>query len=239
MKLACFSSLSILLGLNLLAISVSADQWKDPFDVENFKLWKAVGGKWNVEGGAMLGRPGGDEFPRVIAQTPWDLGEGKLELKFQFDKRGASDSIFILYRMIDDNNGYIMLIGAPGTFNFGRFEGGAPRILFSPPLKIDPNKPNTIKLDIGERTTLLFLNDVLAFRVGDDAPVEKIFKKGKVGFGVRKTNTAPVAFDEMTVEGDGVFQIGGQSVKAKGKLAVSWGATKRVSGRVGEGTSGR
>lgn len=227
----CFSLFPVFCFLFPVSL-VYADQWKETFDAEDFKLWKVIGGKWTVEAGALVGKPSGaDEFPRVIAQTPWDLAEGKFEIKFQFDKRGASDAIFLLYRMVDDNNGYIMLIGAAGSFNFGRFEAGIPRILFSPPLKIDPNKPNTIKLDIGERTALVFLNDTLAFRVGDDAPADKIFKKGKVGFGIRKTNSAPVAFDEITVEGDGVFQIGGQAVKAAGKLAVSWGAIKRLMRR--------
>lgn len=207
---------------------VHADIWMDDFEDGDAKGWKEIGGKWKVEEGAYI-QSGRSVDPnaifRSLAQTSWQLVDGKIEVKFRFDRQAKGDEIvLVFYRMIDDDNGYAVRL-LKNALEVGRIDKGIYSSIRNEPSDINIAKPIALKLEPEGLWVKVYYNDILRMRIGDANFEKSGFKKGRVGIGVSGT-TSPVYFDEVSVEGEGVVPAPPQSVQLKGKLPIFWGKLK-------------
>ena len=216
--------------LLLLSSLVYAGECKDDFEDGNADGWKEVSGDWEVQEGEYVQLGAGMAVmgvPRTIIQSPWEFADGTIEVTITFDRKSDGNEIpTILYRMIDDDNGYAFRVHSD-RLEKGRFQDGQYSNILGDAFPIDIGKPCRIKLEIQGMFTKAYYNDVVKIRVGD---LEETFQKGKVGLAVFDVNK-PVYFDDIVIEGKEVFPFPPleQRVDSGEKLASVWGQIKSLS----------
>jgi hypothetical protein len=198
----------------------------DDFEDGDANGWKEVSGTWQVQDGMyvmMEKDEGTQDVPRSIIQSPWNFSDGTIELTINFEKRGASTEIpTVLYRMVDDNNGYAFRMGND-RLEVGRFVEGAWENIRGDAAVINTDKPCQIKLIVEGIFTKIYYNGEIKARIGD---LSDTFKAGKVGLAVFDS-TEPVYFDNITISGDGIAPFREmRPVEPAGKLTSVWGKIK-------------
>jgi len=213
------------IGLLVLSSYALGGVFKDDFEDGDSKGWKELSGKWIVEEG-MYGLsetpPNPPGFVYTVLQSPWELGDGVLEVDVKFTRNTkGSDVAAILFRMPDEVSGYIYRMHGKGWFEFGRLVNNSFKYLIGLPIKLSPGKTYTIKILLEGDIFKVYVNGELFQRMGD--PEAKI-KKGRIGLGL---NTKNILFEEVRVEGEGVFQFSvGEQVEPVDKMPVTWATLK-------------
>ena len=213
--------------LLLLSSFVYAGECRDDFEDGNANGWNEVMGDWEVQEGSYAQLGAGMNLmgvPRTIIESPWDFTDGTIEVTMTFDKKSNDDEIpAILYRLIDDDNGYAFRVQS-NNLEMGRFVAGQYNSIRGDAFPIDTSKPFKIKIEVEGMFTKAYYNDVVKIRVGD---LEETFKKGKVGLAVFDANK-PIYFDDFVISGAGIFPFPPltQNVDPAGKLASAWGKIK-------------
>jgi len=216
--------------LLLLSSLAYAGEIRDDFEDGNANGWKEVAGDWEIQDGAYVqlgvSMDFVDEVPRTIIQSPWDFDNGTIEVTIEFDRQsGGTEEPCILYRMIDDDNGYVFRLRST-HLEVGRLVEGVFESIRGDAYPIDIDEPINIKLVVEGIITKVYYNGTLTNRVGD--PNDKGDEKGKVGLAVLNAGQ-PIYFDDLIISGNSVapFQdFGDQAVEPVGKLASVWGAIK-------------
>jgi len=216
--------------LLMLSSRAYAGEVRDDFEDGNANGWNEVAGGWEVQDGAyvQLGMDldGVDGIPRTIIQSPWDFGNGTIEANIAFDRQAAGTEIAcILYRMIDDDNGYIFCLSST-HLTVGKLVEGVFESIRGDAYPVNTDKTINIKLVIDGVFTKVYYDGTLTNRIGD--PNGKGDEKGKVGLAVRDANQ-PVYFEDIVISGDSVspfLEFGGKAVETAGKLASAWGRIK-------------
>ena len=214
----------------LLSSLVYAGECIDDFENGNADGWKEVSGDWDVEEGAYVQLGAGMDVmgvPYTIIESPWEFSEGTIEVTITFSKKSDGEEIpAILYRMIDDKNGYAFRVQNT-RLEVGRFQNGAYDNIWGNAFPIDTTKTFKIKLEVEGMFTKVYFDGVVKIRVGD---LEETFEKGKVGLAVFDANK-PIYFDDVIINGAEIFPFPPLSEKVDpgGKLASVWGQIKSVS----------
>ena len=213
--------------LFLLSSFVYAGECKDDFEDGNAAGWREVAGDWEVQEGDYVQLGGGMNVigvPRTIIQSPWEFSDGTIEVTIEFDRRSDGAELpTILYRMIDDDNGYAFRVSSD-RLEKGKFQDGQYNNIRGDAFPIDIGKSCRIKLEIQGMFTKAYYNDVVKIRVGD---LDETFQKGKVGLAVFDANR-PIYFDDFIINGAEVYPFAplSQKVDPGGKLASAWGEIK-------------
>lgn len=200
----------------------------DSFDDGNDNGWKVVIGEWVVQEGAyvQLKADPSMRVPRTIIQSPWDFTDGTIEVTITFDKKSEGAEVpAVLYRMIDEENGYVFRLHSD-SLEVGRLLNGQFDYIRGDAFPIDINKPCRMKLEVEGIFTKVYYNGVIKIRVGEPDP-KKGFEKGRIGFAVFEANR-PVYFDDLVIEGQNIhaFPPMDQKVEPGRKLASIWGGIK-------------
>ena len=214
--------------LFLLSSFVYAGPCKDDFEDGNDNGWRVLSGEWAVQAGAyvQLKADPNMRIPRTIIQSPWDFKDGTIEVTISFDKKSDGKEIpAILYRMIDDDNGYVFRLHSD-SLEVGRFLNGQFDYIRGDAFPIDINKPCKMKLEIEGIFTKVYYNGVIKSRIGEP-DIRKGFDKGKIGFAVFDANR-PVYFDDLVINGQGIYAFlpMDQKVEPGQKLVSVWGGIK-------------
>jgi len=214
--------------LFLLSSFVCAGPCKDDFKDGNDNGWKIVSGDWKVLDGAyvQLKADPNMRVPRTIIQSPWQFADGTIEVTITFDKKSDGKEVpAVLYRMVDDDNGYVFRLHSD-RLGIGRLLNGQYEEIRSDAFPIDIKKSCKMKLEIVGTFTKVYYNGVIKIRVGEP-DLGKGFQKGKIGFAVFDANR-PVYFDDLVIEGQGVYAFPpmDQKVEPGQKLVSVWGGIK-------------
>jgi hypothetical protein len=213
--------------LLLLSSLVYAGECIDDFENGNADGWNEVSGDWAVEEGAYAQLGAGINVmgvPYTIVESPWEFSEGTIEVTITFSKKSDGTEIpTILYRMIDDENGYAFRV-QQDRLEMGKFLNGEYNNIRGDAFPIDTTKPFKIKIEVQGMFTKGYYNDVVKIRVGD---LDETFDKGKVGIAVFDANK-PIYFDDIIINGAGIspFAPLSENVDPGGKLASVWGQIK-------------
>ena len=125
--------------LCLLSSHVYAGECIDDFENGNADGWNEVAGEWEVQEGAYVQLAVSTDIrgiPRTIIQSPWEFADGSIEVTITFERKSAGTEVpAILYRMIDEDNGYAFRLHSDsmqvGKFLEGQYQdirGDAQRI---------------------------------------------------------------------------------------------------------------
>jgi len=216
--------------LLLLSSLAYAGEIRADFEDGNINAWKEVAGDWEVQDGVYM-QLGMDidfvgEVSRTIIQSPWDFDNGTIEITIEFDRKSAGNEVpSILYRMTDDDNGYMFSL-SDTQLTVGKLVNGQFEDIRGDAHPVEINKPINIRLVVDGIFTKVYYNGIITNRVGD--PKGKGDEKGKVGLAVRDADL-PVSFDNLIISGDAVSSFPGfgqQAVEPVGKLASTWGEIK-------------
>jgi hypothetical protein len=223
--------------LLLLSSLVYAGECIDDFENGNADGWDEVSGDWEVQEGTYVQLGMGMNvmsIPRTIIQSPWEFSDGVIEVTIVFSEESDGTEIpAILYRMIDEDNGYAFrLRKEPGAneeadrfiMEVGRFLDGQFDYIRGDAFPVDIERPCKIKLEVEGVFTKGYYDDIVRIRVGD---LTETFKKGMVGLAVFDANE-PMHFDDVTISGQGIYPFPPLSEKVDpgGKLASAWGEIK-------------
>ena len=201
----------------------------DDFDNGNAAGWDEVVGDWEVQDGAYVQLGAGMNtigVPRTIIQSPWEFTDGTIEVTITFDKRSDGTEIpAILYRLIDDRNGYAFRLHSD-SMEVGKFIEGEYSDIRGDAQRIDIGRPCKIRLEVAGVFTKVYYNDVIKARIGDPEP-SKESGKGLIGLAVFDASK-PIYFDDVKISGQGItpFAPLSHAVKPDGKLASFWGNIK-------------
>jgi len=213
--------------LCLLSSHVYAGECIDDFENGNADGWKEFAGEWEVEEGAYVQSAASVDIrgiPRTIIQSPWEFADGSIEVTVTFEKRSAGSEVpAILYRMIDENNGYAFRLHSD-SMEVGKFLEGEYQDIRGDAQIINIGKPCQIKLEVEGIFTKVYYNGEIKARIGD---LDKTFEKGKIGIAVFEPGD-PIYFDDIIINGEGVFPFPPLSYKVDpgAKLTSSWGELK-------------
>jgi hypothetical protein len=210
----------------LLSSHVYGGECIDDFEDGNADGWKEFAGEWEVEEGAYVQSAASTDIrgiPRTIIQSPWEFTDGSIEVTITFEKRSAGSEVpAILYRMIDENNGYAFRLHSD-SMQVGKFLEGEYQDIRGDAQRINIGKPCKIKLEVQANFTKVYYNGEIKARIGD---LNKTFKKGKIGIAVFEPGD-PIYFDDMVISGEGIFPFPPlYKVDPGAKLASSWGKLK-------------
>lgn len=216
--------------LLLLSSLAYAGEIKDDFEDGNANGWKEIAGDWEIQDGAYVQLGVGMDFtgevPRTIIQSPWDFDNGTIEVTIEFDRQsGGTEEPCILYRMVDDDNGYVFRLRST-HLEIGRLVAGVFESIRGDAYPVEIDEPINIKLVVEGIITKVYYNGTLTNRVSD--PNDKGDEKGKIGFAVLNAGE-PIYFDDLIISGNSVSPFpgfGDQAVKPAEKLASAWGAIK-------------
>ena len=132
----------------------------------------------------------------------------------------------MLFRLEDDDNGYAFrLRGDEKSMDVGLIEAREySNIRGDPKDVIDIGEPSSIVIEVDGNIFFVTYNDEAFLRVGD---VDDHFTTGRIGIGALVVD-APIHFEEIRVEGDGVTQFAPDllPVDAAGRLALTWAELK-------------
>jgi len=196
----------------------------DDFEDGNAEGWKEFAGEWEVEDGAYVQSGMSVDIsgiPRTIIQSPWDFANGSIEVTIIFDKRSIGSEVpAILYRMIDENNGYAFRLHSD-SMEVGKFLEGQYQDIRGDAQLINIGKPCKIKLEVEGIFTKVYYNGEIKARIGD---LDRTFEKGRIGIAVFEPGD-PVYFDDVIINGEGVFPFPPLNFKVDpgAKLASVWG----------------
>lgn len=214
----------------LSSIAYAGVCWDD-FEDGNADGWNAVSGEWEVQEGAyvhLTEDPEDGEVYRTIIQSPWEFVDGTIEATIRFDRKSDGNEIpAILYRMIDDENGYAFRLHSDrlevGRLIFGEYEN-----IRGDGFPIDIEDPCEIKLEVEGIFTKIYYNSVIKSRIGEP-DTKRGFDKGKIGFAVFDADK-PIYFDGISIDGGEVYPFAplGKSVSARLKLTTVWGKIKSI-----------
>ena len=213
--------------LCLLSSHVYAGECIDDFENGNADGWNEVAGEWEVQEGAYVQLAVSTDIrgiPRAIIQSPWEFTDGSIEVTITFEKKSAGTEVpAILYRMIDEDNGYAFRLHSD-SMEVGKFLEGQYQDIRGDAQRINIDKPCKIKLEVQGKFTKVYYNGEIKARIGD---LDETFKKGKVGIAVFEPGD-PIYFDDIIINGEGVFSFPPLSYKVDpgAKLASSWGRLK-------------
>ena len=216
--------------LLLLSSLAYAGEIRDDFEDGNPNGWKEVAGDWEIQDGAYVQLGAGmdpiNDAPRTIIQSPWDFDNGTIEVTIEFDKNsGGTEEPCILYRMVDDDNGYVFRLRST-HLEVGRLVAGQFESIRGDAYPVEIGDPIKIKLVVEGIITKVYYNGILTNRVGD--PNDKGDEKGKIGLAVLSPGQ-PIYFDDLVISGNSVAPFpafGEQAVESVGKLASAWGKMK-------------
>lgn len=213
--------------LLLLSSLVYAGECIDDFENGNADGWKEVAGDWEVQEGTYVQLGAGTnvmDIPRTIVQSPWEFADGTIEVTITYDKKSDGSEVpAILYRMIDDDNGYAFRVHSD-RLEMGKFQDGQYQDIRGDAFPINVTKPFKIKIEVEGMFTKGYYNDVIKIRVGD---LGETFEKGKIGLAIFDAND-PIYFDDVIISGQGIhpFPPLSHKVEPGGKLASAWGQIK-------------
>ncbi|MCD6505874.1 hypothetical protein J7M22_04525 [Candidatus Poribacteria bacterium] len=224
---------SLVLPLLLLSLTPAfGGIFIDDFEDGDNYGWKVISGEWKVEGGAyvqsqdlpMEARNLSGAFYTLL-QSPWNIANGTIELTVRFEEGAEeSDQALLLFRMVDELNGYALKLNADGLTVYKLINGSFNTIRMEPSEVKFPEDHIKVKLD--GMWIWVHLNGVLRMRVGDADFERKGFKEGKVGLGVVACQH-PIHFEEIKVEGENIRQFRiNLPVELDGELPLTWAALK-------------
>ena len=201
---------------------------RDDFTDGNDDGWEVINGDWEVaeETYVQLGLEGDFvQLASTIIQSPWEFSAGAIEVTILYDEGSDGAEIpAILYRLTDERNGYAFRLGSD-RLEIGRYVDGTYDNIRGDAFPIDIAEPVVIKLDVDGIFTKVYYNGVLKSRIGD--PNGKGTEKGRIGLAVFDPS-APISFDNVIIEGPGVFPFAAisQAVDPDEKLSIAWGQIK-------------
>jgi hypothetical protein len=226
--------------LLLLSSLAYAGKCIDDFENGNADGWNEASGDWEVQNGAYVQLGAGKNvmgIPHTIIESPWEFSDGTIEVTIIFSEESDGTEVpAILYRMIDEDNGYAFRLRKEAGANneadrfimeVGKFLDGQFDYIRGDAFPVDIGKPCKIKLEVEGMFTKAYYDGIIRIRVGD---LTETFDKGKIGLAVFDANE-PVYFDDVIINGEGIFPFLPLSEKVDpgGKLASVWGQIKANS----------
>jgi len=226
---------SIFLTLLCLVLVVSAYAFE--YDFSDSKLigennsakgWKVISGKWVIANGMydqteLAGQEVAKDTNafRSIFESSWVIKDGTVTMKVKHDAKstGANDAL-LLYRMVDNDNGYATRLQRDGYLTIGKITKGAYSHLKYTASPVDADKVYTVTIKLNGNNIDAYLDNKLLVSVTDAS-----YDKGRIGLGVSRSGF-PIHFLFVSAEGDGV-PTGTTSVDHKGKLTTTWGDLKK------------
>jgi hypothetical protein len=211
--------------LLLLSSFAYAGKCIDDFENGNADGWKVVEGDWEVQEGVyvQLGLDLNEAgIPRTIIQSPWEFGNGSIEVTISFDNKSDGTEIpAILYRMTDENNGYAFRLRS-NHMEVGKLLDGQYNNIRGDAQKVNIDKPCKMRLEVDGIFTKVYYNGEIKARIGD--PNGKGDEKGLIGLAVFDASK-PVYFDDIIINGEGIspFHPLSHPVEPSGKLVWLWG----------------
>ena len=212
--------------LLLLSPFAYAGVCRDDFEDGNANGWKEVSGTWEVRDGVYVQLEADGDVPRTVIQSPWEFTDGNIEVTITFDKKSDGNEIpAILYRMVDDDNGYAFRLHND-RLEVGKLANGQYSNIRGDAFPIAIKKPCQIKLEVEGVFTKVYYDGVIKMRIGDPEP-KRGFDQGKIGLAVFDANK-PIYFDNVTIEGEKIFPFFsfGKKVAPCQKLTSVWGRIK-------------
>jgi hypothetical protein len=201
--------------------------FSDPLAVAvNAKDWKVISGKWAIANGMYdqteNNASDGNAF-RTILQSKWTIADGTVTLKAKHDAKstGTNDAL-VLFRMVDNDNGYASRLQRDGYLTIGKITKGVYSHLKYTATPVDADKVYTVIIKLKGNAIDAYLNDKLLVSVTDAT-----YAKGQIGLGVSRS-AFPVHFLSVSADGNGVpVGSGLTAVESNNKLATTWGDLKK------------
>ena len=209
----------------LLAVTSYGGVFVDDFEDGVANGWRPVRGDWVMRDGAYVleEADGLDELQLAVLDSPWLITDAVISFTVSFgDGAVGVERPLVLFRLEDDDNGYAFrLRGDEKSMDVGLIEAREySNIRGDPKDVIDIGDPSSIVIEVDGNIFFVTYNDEAFLRVGD---VDDHFTAGRIGIGALVVD-APIHFEEIRVEGDGVTQFAPDllPVDATGRLALTW-----------------
>lgn len=192
------------------------------------KGWKVISGKWAIANGMydqteLAGQEVAKDTNafRSIFESSWVIKDGTVTMKAKHDVKstGPNDAL-LLYRMVDNDNGYATRLQRDGYVTIGKITKGAYSHLKYTANPVDADKVYTVTIKLNGNNIDAYLDNKLLVSVADAS-----YDKGRIGLGVSRSGF-PIHFLSVSAEGEGV-PTGTTAVEKSSKLATTWGDLKR------------
>ncbi len=230
MKFGLTSSILLCLVLTVSIYAFDYD-FSDPRVIgenNSAKDWKVISGTWVIANGMYSQTQiAGQEVAkdsnafRTIYQSKWVIVDGTVKMKAKHDAKssGPNDAL-LLYRMVDNDNGYATRLQRDGYLTIGKITKGVYSHLKYTANPVDADKVYTVTIKLKGNAIDAYLDDKLLVSVTDNS-----FDKGQIGLGVSRSGF-PIHFISISAEGDGI-PSGTTSIERSGKLTTTWGNLKK------------
>jgi hypothetical protein len=193
----------------------------------NAKDWKVIKGTWILKDGMyseteLGGGNDGNAFSSIY-QSKWVIGDGTVIMKAKHDAKstGTNDAI-LLYRMVDDKNGYASRLQRDGYLTIGKITSGVYTHLKYTATPVEADKVYTVTVKLKGNAIEAYLNDNLLVSVND-----KTFDKGQIGLCIGRS-AFPIHFLFVSADGTGIPKGSAFiAVESPGKLTATWGYLKK------------
>ena len=192
----------------------------------NAKDWKVIKGTWVIENGMYNQTDNnandGNAF-RSIYQSKWVIKDGTVIMKAKHDAKstGNNDAI-LLYRMIDNDNGYATRLQRDGYLTIGKIISGVYSHILYTAMAVNADQVYTVTVKLNGDAIDAYLDDQLLVSANDST-----FKSGQIGLCVGRS-AFPIHFLSISADGDGVPKGSAFfAVESPGKLTTTWGDLKK------------
>ncbi|HIE28480.1 TPA: DUF1080 domain-containing protein [Candidatus Poribacteria bacterium] len=215
MKWKCF--LFVILITALTANLTEAQLWKDNFKSKDSK-WVEASGVWDIEDGTykQTSVSDADNVFRAIFHSGWKLQDGTASVKIKLGPTQSNiNTGCLLYRMVDDNNGYASCLHLlDKRVTIAKVIGGKYELEKSADIPLKSDVWYTLKVTLVDSHITVFVDGQEVLNHDDNS-----YHRGWVGVGVIRTHS-PTYFDDISVS----MQA---PVSPHGKLAEVWGRLKK------------
>lgn len=218
-----FIAFSFLLTGLLIAASSHAATWEYNFaDVQGDQWmndWLVIDGEFAVEDGSIFqSAPSADDNNafRAIAQTPWEITDGTIEVAMWHEGAGLNDAL-LFYRMQDNDNGYASRLQLDGYITVGSITDGRHAHIEYIAMPVQADTEYIVKVELEGSQITVSVDDEEKLIVDDDSSLS-----GRVGFGMSRC-AGGAHLSWIRVTGDGVTP---SAVEPGGKLSTTWGSLK-------------